>query len=248
MGRSTWASSRGADLSGACDRARLAMGAPVTTAELLSLAKDGAVAAADLAMPGGGFIVATAFRVLGHVKSSEGRLAVAYQSLGSETAAREIVDEQLSRMVTEQRALLAHTAEKWNSRPADERPTESNVAAVLSEFRRVIAKEGDREKLELLKHALVHAFDPDWYAAGMTQALLQIVEELPVAALMELKLQHDAPSRTMQVYRTGSLVEHWFKRLVDAGLLQLRVTREPKGAADWELTDLGRRLIAFMAP
>jgi|GEM_PF-4808951 len=62
--------------------------------------------------------------------------------------------------------------------PSDKQPEAADVAAVFGAVIQASKKTADVNKRRLLKNALINAFDPEQYQAGLTLRLISILEDL----------------------------------------------------------------------
>lgn len=206
---------------------------------------DAGLVALDALAPGAGTTANVAIK-LARAYSSHGKVSAEIKRLEFEEQIYDIVTPMFVDFLTGLVPRFEASWKAWDDRRESERPSPADVAATFREFHDVYARTTDRKKRELLANAIVNAFDPELYEQAITQELIALFDSLTyadVAALRDVTLSKKA----IQVAGTGTLLEHHIRKLTNMGLLAIAVSNEkPQTAADWNGTDLGRRLIQLL--
>ncbi len=174
-------------------------------------------------------------------------------------------DREWREWVTKALVEMKDQVPHWDAVPPEERPHPSatDVIAVITEARRIYEKTADRKKRELLHRAVVNAFSPEEYEAGLVLRLLRILGELEygdIATLTELSAvgvvaqvrEWENPAADAKPEMWGqSLQAHHIRVLVDHGLVWTSMGPENRewggGRFQARPTQLGRRLIGLVA-
>lgn len=178
----------------------------------------------------------------------------ALEGLSAAGRAETVLEEEWREWVTESLKRLSTHVEAWNDRPKEERPTGTDVAAVVEAARRIYERTGDRKKRELLRTAIVNAFDPELYREGLHIRLIRILDDLEYGDLEILgRIAPNSPVEARSLCGapfTDSLTVHHLVVLRQHGLLQMAASDNSRdwGTGAWpvRITDLGRRMVRLV--
>jgi hypothetical protein len=104
-------------------------------------------------------------------------LAAVGKAIGIKTAEQrldEIVRQDSWEFVSDAAVDMERFKEAWSGSP----PTPTDVVATVMQAVDIYRRTNNRNKRELLRAALVNAFNPDFYEEGLTRRLLRLVDEL----------------------------------------------------------------------
>lgn len=169
----------------------------------------------------------------------------ARRNLGITTAAEDMVEgierdaEEFVNSAATDWHLVKHT---WDGVPEEERPTPSDIGAVLLEASKVYRGTVGREKRRLLRNAIVNAFDREQYEAGITRRLLRVLDDLEYG---DVRFLADLSSQGGRfIDDLGGLENHHHGVAVRHGLVAAE--NDPGGILVCA-TELGERLLRLVA-
>jgi hypothetical protein len=186
-------------------------------------------------------------------------LASAMKWIGIRTAAQrldEAVNQDFEDWVTDAVIGWKRFEEQWRAIPEQERPRPSDISAVLEAVQRVYRRTADRKKREVLRQAVINAFDPALYAEGLTLRLLRIVEELEYGDVAMLRRLAEADTGSMKAATipraNEALDRHHLQQLRQAQLVLIPVARRAEdvlsgGNWDVRVAELGHRMLRLLA-
>lgn len=216
--------------------------------------RDTAIAVADLALTGGWLaVMQSAAKTANAARKSLGIITLAERT-GPEALAHAVQDEVMEFVDGVTSGWVAFE-ERWATR--QKHPKATDVAVVLEEGRKIYLSTSDDGKRRLLHNALVNAFDPDVYEAGMIRRLLHVLDELEYGDVVllrsiyeRLKTGSETDVATAKCW-PGSDNHHHLTVLVSAGLVltvgkRLENTETLQDNNKIRVSALGERLVMLL--
>lgn len=166
----------------------------------------------------------------------------------------ERIKEKQFKWVLEQISNISEKLDKLlNSLPIEEQPEPADVAAIIEAAMETSRKTSGAKKRQLLKNAVVNAFDPEQYQMGLSLSffsILQNVEYGEVELLSKLAENSEAIGVQSLSNQPNSLVYHHLELLNKLGLVLIwNRGQNPLGMdiqAYTRVSEFGRKFLGFV--